>query len=675
MAGITHLSDFLSKKGLDFITSILSREVIITEKIDGSNFNVEKTKNGLVFYKRDAKTPISEVDRLLSVYYEPAIQHFENLPAEAIDKIPVGTFISLEWFANTNPVTIAYSKKPKNGLILEFIKKPNGKIVYDKKELDAMADLLQVQRPPIIYQGKLNDTQKRKLLKFIETPFEKLVETYKTKSFSRFIIGMLNPNLKSSFLQDSLDDMIEGVVFIFKGDEDEPILAKIVDPLFTHAAKEKAKENRGKPNDIYGMIVSDITDFISKTPFENEVKNTIPKSNDFAKQYIYLMSYLFLKYFSKHGDSYTNMDLQIPKFLDKKEFAINYRKIPFPEISKIVKSNKNYLELYRIFLAAFKKKKLKAVGYFTKDFIKFFNSQVERIQNFISSTLSESELYSDVDIKTFAVNEDFNLYYNEYLASYLLEELDEDAQDLNMLALYNSLEPKLNEELSIIKDKGAKLVNIVVGRFQPFHNGHLAVGKFLHEANGYKVVYLYVKGKNPNVKSPLSVETLEKVFKSLKDEYSFIEAAFRIKTAAINEVFNKLRENGYEPVLWGAGDDRTDGYEKQLERYKDEIEPVDGFEITNIPRNLVKVSATMVREAIAKGNEDAYKKMVPKPLHKFFKDLEVEMIDTIEVSKDKNLKIPKNLLNGIYSMDIADDKTIIKFNPAIKDSIIKYLKK
>jgi len=98
-----------------------------------------------------------------------------------LEQIPRGWRFGLEYFANTKPVEITYDRIPKNHLLLSYVHEygDDGKIkktIQDKGELDNWADLLGVDRAPIIFQGYLTDDQKDKITDFLRTPFEGLVQ-------------------------------------------------------------------------------------------------------------------------------------------------------------------------------------------------------------------------------------------------------------------------------------------------------------------------------------------------------------------------------------------------------------------------------------------------------------------------------------------------------------------
>jgi hypothetical protein len=617
MAGLIHLSEVLVKRGKDFTKNLLTKDTTISEKLDGSNFNAKRVHNGFEYYKRDGKTPITVIDRTLSIYNEKPIQHFESLTDEVLAQIPIGTYFSLEYFPRMKTVEIEYSELPDSGLVLESIMLKNGKYVYDKEELDKWAELLKVDKVPIIFQGQLNEKQKDAILDFISTPFDELIQKFKTQSFSRYIIGLLNPDMSNSFLKKSLDEMIEGVVFTFKDDVDT-MMAKLVDPCFTLMAKEKAKNRIKTPNDIYGMIVSDITDYINNLDLSIYTIN----GKDFSKRYIDLMSQIFLEYYHMKGEDFSDIDMNLPEFLDRPEHSVNIKEIPYSNITNIVKSNKNYAELYKIFLATFRKKKKKAIGYFTKDFISIFNKIIDKIHDYINSGINEITMS---DINNFVLyNEDDDVlqHYNvisensEYAIIEIPEELREDIKN--------------DSKGSINTTPAEKLVNVIVGRFQPIHKGHIAISKFLKEANGHDCVFVTIRSEKPNPKSPISLELQNRMFDDVKLNEMLAIDFKTTNRVILNEVFTLLRDNGYEPISLGAGDDRTESYKDQLkfmlEKRNNMMNVHPDFDIINIPRNIVKASGTSVRESILTDNEESFKKQMPLYLHTYFNILKKELI-------------------------------------------------
>ena len=302
MSGINHLYDLYNKKGKEFVDQLFNTYVTVNEKMDGSAFTFERDKETgkFKFYRRDQRNPITLVDRTLMKYYEKPIQYIESLPPHILEQIPRGWRFGLEYFANTKPVEITYDRIPKNHLLLSYVHEygDDGKIkktIQDKGELDNWADLLGVDRAPIIFQGYLTDDQKDKITDFLRTPFEGLVQKFKTQSFVRYIISTLNPELTKTALNDDLDKDVEGIVFRFgePSKENEPVLAKMVDPVFTQMAKDKSmKQREDKPSDFLGIALMDVMNFI----LEKGVDDFRVDGDSEDERYISFMSDVFAKF-------------------------------------------------------------------------------------------------------------------------------------------------------------------------------------------------------------------------------------------------------------------------------------------------------------------------------------------------------------------------------------------
>ena len=297
MAGIKYLNDLFKKQGQEFIDSLFKKQVIITEMLNGSSFAWEKSGDGVIsFYKKDQLNPISKIDRTLMRYYEPPIRHISNLSKEVLEEIPEGWRFGTEYFINNKPVTLSYDRTPKNNLVLTHIlvKDEYGDLertISDKKELDYWADLLQIGRPPIIFQGRMNDDQKVKIQEFISVPFDVLSSRYGTNSFAKYIISVLNPSLKGSTLNDDLDKPIEGIVFKWGSldGQGESISAKLIDPVFAEISKSHAGESTSYfPNDIYGITILDVMNFI----LDKGLDDFEFMGDDMEDRYISLLSLL-----------------------------------------------------------------------------------------------------------------------------------------------------------------------------------------------------------------------------------------------------------------------------------------------------------------------------------------------------------------------------------------------
>jgi phosphopantetheine adenylyltransferase len=636
MAGINHLYDLYNKKGADFVNQLFNQYVTINEKMDGSAFSFERDKDTgkFKFYRRDQRNPITLVDRTLMKYYEKPIQYIESLPPHVIQKIPRGWRFGLEYFANTNPVEIVYDRLPKNHLILSYVHQLDdaGKIVktiQKKSSLDEWADLLGVEHSPIIFQGKLDEDQKSKLLEFLNTPFKKLVERFSTQSFVRYIISTLNPELSKSALNEDLDKEVEGIVFRF-GDpnkENETVLAKMVDPIFTEIAKQKSSEQREKkPSDFLGITLLDVMNFI----LEKGLKNFEVEGDTEDERYISFISDVFAKFLDENKEKYKGTDFEEPSYLKKEDFRLNKNLITDRKVLKYVEEDESFESLFKLILNSFRKIKTRATGIVTSGMVEQLNLLIQDIKDYIKkekSTVNESDFISFSDFKKeFIPNVD-----------YIQEENEESERSENPFFSYDEFISKLETIDNQTKDDkdqlvekvpmDPKAVNVLIGRFQPFHSGHLKMAKKLKEKNNLPsfVVVVY-PGHNKSGKSPFDERIIKQYMEAVvKDNPEDLVDYMIVDRGLVGSIINKLVMMGLEPHLIAAGDDRKDYYEKQIEYIKrsdliDNLPKDFGLEVT--PRF---TSATEVRDKLKSEDFASLKKLLPKSVLNLYTLLSAEM--------------------------------------------------
>jgi len=634
MAGINHLYDMYNKKGAEFIKSLFSQFVTINEKMDGSAFCFERDPDTgkFNFYRRDQRNPITLVDRTLMKYYEKPIQYIESLPPDILEKIPRGWRFGLEYFANTSPVEIVYDRIPKNHLILSFVHKMDlhGKIaktIQQKDKLDTWADLLGVERSPIVFQGYLDETQKEKLTEFLATPFPQLVSRFQTQSFVRFIISVLNPELKSSALNDDLDKDVEGVVFRFgePNSENETVLAKMVDPLFTDLAKTKYQEKKDKkPSDFLGITLLDVMNFI----LQQGVDSFEVEGEGEDERYISFISDVFAKFLDENSEKYKGTDFEEPDYLKKPEFRLNRDLVRDRRVAKFVEEDEAYESLYKLMLNSFRKLKTRASGIVTSGTLAQLNLLIQEIKDHIERPkreVNESEFVSFLDFQK----------DSKPNVKYLLEESEDSEKNENPLLSFDDFISKLESidqhsnkgEEPLVEKEEDKKINVIMGRFQPFHLGHLNMAKKLHEKNKLpSFVIVVYPGHNKSGKSPFGEQTINQYMDAVVKEHGDVLKDYMIvPRGLLGSAVNKLVEMGFEPHLVGAGEDRQDDYGKQMEYIKktelfDKL-PED-FKLVETPRS---TSATEVRSKLEEEDYASLKKMLPKSVLNLYSGLVSEL--------------------------------------------------
>lgn len=167
-------------------------------------------------------------------------------------------------------------------------------------------------------------------------------------------------------------------------------------------------------------------------------------------------------------------------------------------------------------------------------------------------------------------------------------------------------------------ERGQDAVNIFVGRFQPFTNGHLKVLQQLYDQNKKGVVLFVVKSKNPYF--PESIQS--KILREIVKDHWFVKGFYMVPNAGIDTIFNEARP-AYEPVLWGFGTDRAKSYNAQItkEGYRVDLSVRPDFQGFEIKRADEDVSSTKVRLCLSENNYSEFKKLMPECTWKFYEEL------------------------------------------------------
>jgi len=386
MAGLQHLFDIYNKQGKEFITDLFSKELVVSEKPDASIFSVQQREDGTIdFFKRDDRQPISALDRTIISLYEPPIEYFEKKIGNK--KLPHNLRFGFEYFQNTNPVAISYDRLPKNGLVLTHMKELDNKgkvkkFIDDPKTLIKWSKYFDVEEPFIIFDGKLSELQKQQLEEFLKTPFEELVSKFQTSSFTKYIISILNPKLKKTALNNTIDKPIEGLVFKFNDGE---YLAKVVDPLFTQMSRTKAMERKenNSSSDEFALV---LYTFINWVEEHDIFKNMIADGKNEDEKYVDLMTRTSKKFIDENKIFLKGLNIKKPDFAKAPEFALNTKLIRSRDVIDFIKKNKEYEEVFKILLSGFKKTRKRKTNMIDDNLKNQINGVVNQIKNITLKT-------------------------------------------------------------------------------------------------------------------------------------------------------------------------------------------------------------------------------------------------------------------------------------------------
>lgn len=158
-----------------------------------------------------------------------------------------------------------------------------------------------------------------------------------------------------------------------------------------------------------------------------------------------------------------------------------------------------------------------------------------------------------------------------------------------------------------------KQVNIMIGRFQPFTNGHM---KCVNEAwNKFHIptiiAMIETKKEKLDEKHPFSSELLVPLYDSIFKKNPRIEKIILVKSANIVEIGEKLFNDGYEIKSWTCGTDRLAAYTKMATNYHDRAHLADDFEMLEIKRSDEDISATKARQALIDDDKKEFAALTP----------------------------------------------------------------
>jgi hypothetical protein len=602
MAGINHIQEIYEKRGEDFLNNLLNNYVIISEKVDGTFFGVKKSKDDKFHYFKKSGE-ISYVDRVLMKYYNQAISYFESLDPQKRERIPSNFYFGFEYITRSDTPSKKYDRLPKNNLILSYIHKldDSGKIVstlQNKEQLDRWADFLQVEKPPIIFEGKLNDEQRTSILDFIHSPSNELANKFKTTSFTKYIISILNEELTSSFLKNDLDGNIDGIIFRFydETDENDPkiFLAKLVDPIFNNREKTSDSPIENKSQDYIWLIVIDLMNQFEMYNLD-ELRDMIKSGSNFEEKYILLINSIFKDFISEYSGKYEGLQLEIPEYLKREEFQLDKSLILDPEVIKLINYNETYTEIYKILLTFFRKiRKRSGAGFFDSELLTQLNLIVAKIKNIIMGDEVYESLFPS---------------FSEFIGLNGAESILSEKEVADNL---------LNKSEPIP-------INLLIGSFQPITMGHIMAAKKLKEKNGYPVILIAIKPEKVTKKSPFSTSQTTKLLNKVKEEYpELINDFMIIPSGQIEEILENIYPK-YKPFLWGTSESRLKDYVLQMDYIKRRKIPLrlsDDFKLVELP---IFVKSDDVLTYIKSSNFAEFKKIVPNSIIPEFFNLQKEL--------------------------------------------------
>lgn len=362
-----HLKDFLKHKRLQ-IKDILNSYCIITEKIDGTAFQVSFDNNELVFSKRSyslntiSKNHIDDFDLILNKNYLNAFK----IISPYISKIMYDNNIKILNFEifddNKNSHIIHYNNRYKNNIVLlSGYYKDDTEI--DKKDIIRISDILKVSVNNTIYTGILNN-------------INELIDT--DNITDEYIWDLIISNIEDEFLHDD----IEGYVLQFYNGSNSIRTLKVQNPIFqkkleTHLLEEKEYRKYNFEN-IYDYIINIFKEYhiISHAPYDTYITKLLELYNVQIET----------------NNEYTNILINIEKKLENNEilkrFSINKLPLIVYGISDHYVDTLKYPNIFKFILLTFRNTRVKRTLWCSADYqLNTLNPFIKELKNNVSESL------------------------------------------------------------------------------------------------------------------------------------------------------------------------------------------------------------------------------------------------------------------------------------------------
>jgi len=499
------LAKTLEKKGQKYVDSLLNEEIVITEKIDTFRLIFEKKNDEILFYKKD-NSPITLIDRTLSDIYEDAILEIPIITKDA--KIPENLFFGLYYTPVERPIRIPYSKLPKY-ILTDVTQKIDNKIIesYSYDVVKEWAAVLCMGRPPLLFEGKLNEEQKKLLVAYDtkqydgETmPFAKMIEKVFHSSYSK-------------------EDIIEGIVI-----KSKEKLAQIISYEFEILNEAYEKENESR--DFYDIVITDVNTFM------NSYNIPMMEAESKDQMYINIVCDIFNKYckFNPIKETLESKYLMPPQFgyngnLNKK-FITNKETLDWINKALI------YEALFKVILSSFRKYK-KPFGLLTEALVEKFNSYVYIINSYLSK-------FQDESILNEARSE--NIVVDAFK-----KRNPTDVDNMRVIAsIQKAFEPKIRDVA-----KGVKPCAVYITTFEPFTNAQMNNVIRMNQMWNCPVILFCVSNKFrvEGKDFHASDDTVRAQMQSLMNENNALIPGFGLLDSwNLTEIFEYCRPD-FEPIV------------------------------------------------------------------------------------------------------------------------------
>ena len=392
----------LNEQPNNLLELLKNKELLIYEDIQGSQIFVRWNGYKFVIKPKSINNPeLNFVDLAIQKFYNQVFQYLHTLPEYVTNLLSTNWWFCFEYFPDSQPAHIKYKRLPKNNLILTCIVKGT-KYKYNYNEIIEYSKLFDVDHLPIIFRGKLNETQLEIINLFLHTSEDDLEYVFNENNFAYFFYKILNPSFENSFLMDDFNDNIEKIIIRISGNDEYSF--ELLNPYY-----EKMKLNNSTEYmETYSLILLNFLEFLQLIDLNNIKLKEITKD----ELYIEYISLIFNEYVENIKKDLDNWNISIPSFFEEDKFRINTYLLKNRKTIDYIKSNGKIEYLFKLILGSFNKKKKKPIGIFNEKTLELFNTEVDKISKFLDDTLKINREYLLRNNDLLNFNDYFNIKYD-----------------------------------------------------------------------------------------------------------------------------------------------------------------------------------------------------------------------------------------------------------------------
>jgi hypothetical protein len=575
------LKTVLQKRGPKALNQLLNEEIIITEKLDTYRILLENVNGELKFFKKD-NTELSLVERVLTNIWEDAIIEMSIILNDI--ELPDGLSFGIAYTPVNKPIRLNYEKLPKY-ILTDITKRDpvSRKVVesFDYDEVNAWAARLSLGSAPILFQGKLSEEQKQKLIQYGRGDFEgaEKLEEIIGKSYSG-------------------SDIIEGVI-IKSGEQ----LFQIQTYEFQILNENYQRVESSR--DFYDLTLLRINAFMDNYSY--------PQLREGASDVLYLelICDIFNNY-CRNGNISEDID---PRYLNPPSYGysgdlnlllINNR----DTIDILEKGNKIHESVFKIMLSSFRKYK-RPFGLLSEDHTQKFNTFVYLINEKIGGSdlakIPQTGLLNESRIDERSDN---------IVVNAVSDRIRTDVDNMKIIAslqkAFRPIAPKLV--------KGKEKCVVYLTNPQPFTNAHKENIENMARVWKVPVILGFVKWdmRMDGEKFHLSDDVRRAQIEAFADANSkLVPSFFAVDSWDLTEIFQNARPK-YEPIAVITDKDKKSEFSLQLYFEEQVMGGRLGVEKDfNIGEMDVKDKLTAYR-AIEDKLFYTFKELTPQPVWGFF---------------------------------------------------------